>query len=157
VYDRWRFNSTPRQIAWLGLLTFRGWEIKRQLAIITDHFESLLWNWKSPITEGHQTVCVALQQYTCLEMSAAITGDELYPIDSYQDGPQYQNLRKQYEHAHTHKPHTLQLVASTWLGDYQGRPSTSLIRCVKESQPGASTNTLELKFNIFLNLTRFRL
>ena len=36
-------------------------------------------------------------------------------------------------------------MASTWLGDYQGRPSTPLIRCVKPSKCGALTNALELE------------
>ena len=36
---------------------------------------------------------------------------------------------KQYTHAHTYTLHTQQLVASTWLGDHQGRlsaPTNSL-------------------------------
>ena len=37
------------------------------------------------------------------------------------------------------------MVASTWLGDHQGRPSAPLIRCVKPSKYEALTNTLELE------------
>ena len=46
-------------------------------------------------------------------------------------------------HAHTSTLHTQQMVASTWLGDHQGRPSAPLIQCVKPSKYGALANTLE--------------
>ena len=41
------------------------------------------------------------------------------------------------------------MVASTWLGDHQGRPSAPLIRCVKPSKYGALTNTLELDLELY--------
>ena len=42
------------------------------------------------------------------------------------------------------------MVASTWLGDHQGRPSAPLIRCIKPSKYGALANTLELLFVLSL-------
>ena len=39
------------------------------------------------------------------------------------------------------------MVASTWPGDHQGRSSAPLIRCVKPSEYGALTLTLELELD----------
>ena len=38
---------------------------------------------------------------------------------------------KQYTHTHTSTLHTQQMVASTWLGDHQGRPSAPTDRLHK--------------------------
>ena len=61
-------------------------------------------------------------------MSAVITGKSYLftKMDRYN---KYQT--KQYTHAHTFTSHTQQLVASTWLGYHQGRPSAPLTRFVK--------------------------
>ena len=79
-------------------------------------------------------------------MSAMITGKNylVTKVDRYN---KYQT--KQYTHALTFTLHTQHLVANTWLGDHQGRPSASLTRCVKPSKYGALTNTLDLELTFF--------
>ena len=54
-------------------------------------------------------------------MSAVITGKN-YLVTKMDRCNKYQT--KQYTHAHTTTLHTQQMVASTWLGDHQGRPFT---------------------------------
>ena len=58
-------------------------------------------------------------------MSTVITGKNYLntKMDRY---TKYQT--KQYTHAHTSTLHTPQMVAGTWLGDHQERPSVPLIR-----------------------------
>ena len=67
-------------------------------------------------------VCVAFQELT---VTCNVSGDTGKKIILLSRRTAIINTRQ--SSTHTHTPHTPQLLASTWLGDHQGRPSAPAI------------------------------
>ena len=69
-----------------------------------------------------------------LVMSAAITGEKSNLVPRWAAILNtWQFTRQSSTHPVTHRTHIMQLVASAWLSDHQGRTSAPLTRCIKLS------------------------